>query len=112
MIAGTCLTSVSIDAALTPQGRTDPPAAARSVCATRAPRSALPRRPRRPARTRPLVRDLTRYRKALIYERSRAVNRLHKLLEDAGVKLSCVATDVMGVSGRAMMRALIDGNAD
>ncbi len=58
------------------------------------------------------LRDLTRYRKALIYERSRAVNRLHKLLEDAGVKLSCVATDVMGVSGRAMMRALIDGHAD
>jgi transposase len=58
------------------------------------------------------LRDLTRYRKALIYERSRAVNRLHKLLEDAGVKLSCVASDVMGVSGRAMMRALIDGNAD
>ena len=58
------------------------------------------------------LRDLTRYRKALIYERSRAVNHLHKLLEDAGVKLSCVATDVMGVSGRAMMRALIDGDAD
>ena len=58
------------------------------------------------------LRDLTRFRKALIEERSRAVNRLHKLLEDAGVKLACVATDVMGVSGRAMMRALIDGNAD
>jgi transposase len=58
------------------------------------------------------LRDLTRYRKALIYERGRAVNRLHKVLEDAGVKLSCVATDVMGVSGRAMMRALIEGNAD
>ncbi|MGI8411760.1 MAG: IS110 family transposase [Solirubrobacteraceae bacterium] len=58
------------------------------------------------------LRDLTRYRKSLIYERSRAVNRLHKLLEDAGVKLSCVATDVMGVSGRAMMRALIDGHGD
>ena len=58
------------------------------------------------------LRDLTRYRKALIYERGRAVNRLHKLLEDAGIKLSCVATDVMGVSGRAMMHALIDGNAD
>ena len=58
------------------------------------------------------LRDLTRYRKALIYERGRAVNRLHKLLEDAGIKLSCVATDVMGVSGRAMMRALIDGQAD
>jgi transposase len=58
------------------------------------------------------LRDLTRYRKALIYERSRAVNRLHKLLEDAGVKLACVATDVMGASGRAMMHALINGNAD
>jgi len=55
----------------------------------------------------PRAAHLTRYRKALIYERSRAVNRLHKLLEDAGVKLSCVATDVMGVSGRAM----IDGDA-
>lgn len=58
------------------------------------------------------LRDFTRYRKALIEERSRAVNRLHKVLEDAGVKLSCVATDVMGVSGRAMMRALIEGQAD
>ena len=58
------------------------------------------------------LRDLTRFRKALIEERTRAVNRLHKLLEDAGVKLSCVATDVMGVSGRAMMRALIDGQAE
>ncbi|MHB0978686.1 MAG: IS110 family RNA-guided transposase [Thermoleophilia bacterium] len=58
------------------------------------------------------LRDLTRYRKALVEERSRAVNRLHRILEDAGVKLSCVATDVMGVSGRAMMRALIEGQAD
>jgi transposase len=58
------------------------------------------------------LRDLTRYRKALIYERGRAINRLHKLLEDAGVKLASVATDVMGVSGRAMMRALIEGTAD
>jgi transposase len=65
--------------------------------------------PPRPIRE---LRDLTRYRKALIYERNRAVNRLHKLLEDAGVKLSCVATDVMGVSGRQMMRALIEGQAD
>jgi transposase len=58
------------------------------------------------------LRDLTRYRKALIGERTRMVNRLHKVLEDAGVKLACVATDVMGVSGRAMMRALIEGDAD
>ena len=53
-----------------------------------------------------------RYRKALINERSREVNRVHETLEDAGVKLSSVATDVMGASGRAMMQALIGGQAD
>jgi transposase len=58
------------------------------------------------------LRDLTRYRKALTNERSSEVNRIHKTLEDAGVKLSSVATDVMGVSGRDMMRALIAGSAD
>jgi transposase len=58
------------------------------------------------------LRDLTRYRKALIRARTSEVNRLHKVLEDAGVKLATVATDVMGVSGRGMMRALIGGVAD
>ena len=58
------------------------------------------------------LRDLTRYRKALIRARTSEVNRLHKVLEDAGVKLATVATDVMGVSGREMMRALIDGVVD
>ena len=58
------------------------------------------------------LRDLTRYRKALINERSREVNRIHKTLEDAGVKLATVASDVMGASGRDMMRALIAGRAD
>jgi transposase len=58
------------------------------------------------------LRDLTRYRKALTNERSSEVNRIHKVLEDAGVKLSSVATDVMGASGRDMMRALIAGSAD
>lgn len=58
------------------------------------------------------LRDLTRYRKALINERSREVNRIHKTLEDAGVKLATVASDVMGVSGRDMMHALIGGQAD
>lgn len=58
------------------------------------------------------LRDLTRYRKALVGEHTRQVNRIHKTLEDAGVKLATVATDVMGVSGRAMMRALISGEAD
>lgn len=58
------------------------------------------------------LRDLTRYRKALIQERTREVNRVHKILEDAGVKLATVATDVMGLSGRNMMRALISGESD
>ncbi len=58
------------------------------------------------------LRDLTRYRKSLTEERNREVNRIHKVLEDAGVKLATVASDVMGVSGRAMMRALIEGQAD
>src|SRR6202008_953715 len=53
--------------------------------------------------------DLTRYRKALIKERSQEANRLHKVLEDAGVKLACVATDVLGVSGRLMLDALVSG---
>jgi transposase len=58
------------------------------------------------------LRDITRYRKALIEERTREVNRAHKLLEDAGVKLATVATDVMGTSWRAMMEALIAGVKD
>ena len=58
------------------------------------------------------LRDLTRYRKALIRERAAEVNRLHKVLEDAGVKLSSVASDIMGVSGRAMLDALVAGTSD
>jgi len=58
------------------------------------------------------LRDLTRFRKQLINDRVREVNRLHKVLQDCGVKLSSVATDVMGVSGRAMIEALIHGTTD
>lgn len=58
------------------------------------------------------LRDLTRYRKSLTDERVREINRLQKLLETANIKLSSVATDVMGVSGRAMMEALLLGNTD
>ncbi|MGA5135571.1 IS110 family transposase, partial [Streptomyces olivoreticuli] len=58
------------------------------------------------------LRDLTRYRASLTMERSREVQRLEKELEDAGIKLSSVATDIMGVSGRAMLEALIDGERD
>ena len=58
------------------------------------------------------LRDLTRYRKVLIQDRTREANRLHKLLEDAGIKLASVATDVLGVSGRAMLDALVRGTTD
>jgi transposase len=58
------------------------------------------------------LRDLTRYRKALIQDRTREANRLHKVLQDAGIKLASVATDVLGVSGRAMLEALIGGTTD
>lgn len=58
------------------------------------------------------LRDLTRYRKSLMDERVREVNRLHKLLQSANIKLSSVATDVMGASGRAMLEALLEGNTD
>ena len=58
------------------------------------------------------LRDLTRYRKALIQDRTREANRLHKILEDAGIKLATVATDILGVSGRAMLHALIGGTTD
>jgi len=58
------------------------------------------------------LRDLTRYRKSLIDERIREVNRLHKLLESANIKLASVATDVMGASGKDMLLALLGGNAD
>jgi transposase len=58
------------------------------------------------------LRDLSRYRKSLIAERQREANRLHKVLEDAGIKLSCVASDVLGVSGRQMLDALLSGTRD
>ena len=58
------------------------------------------------------LRDLTRFRKTLIQERSSHVNRIAKTLELANIKLGSVATDIMGKSGRAMMQALIDGERD
>jgi transposase len=58
------------------------------------------------------LRDLTRYRKGHIQDRTREANRLHKFLEDANIKLSSVATDVLGVSGRAMLEALVSGTTD
>jgi transposase len=58
------------------------------------------------------LRDLTRYRTTLVAERGREIQRLQKLLEDAGIKVASVATDVMGVSARNMIEALIDGERD
>jgi transposase len=58
------------------------------------------------------LRDLTRYRKAQIQERTREAQRLEKILQDAGIKLSSVASQVLGVSGRAMLEALVEGTHD
>src|SRR5207237_10013158 len=58
------------------------------------------------------LRNLTRYRKAQIEERTRETQRLDKVLQDAGIKLSSVASDVMGVSGQTMLRALVAGERD
>lgn len=58
------------------------------------------------------LRNLTRYRKAQIEERTREAQRLDKVLQDAGVKLSSVATNILGVSGRAMLTALVEGTRD
>lgn len=58
------------------------------------------------------LRDLTRQRSNFVRERTNLVNRVHKTLEGANIKLSSVATDLMGVSGRAMLAALIEGHSD
>ncbi len=54
------------------------------------------------------LRDLTRQRTQLVRHRATAANRIQKVLEDANIKLAGVATDILGVSGRAMLEALID----
>ena len=58
------------------------------------------------------LRDLVRYRKRLIQAHSAECQRIQKTLEDAGIKLDSVATDVLGVSGRAMLGALVAGERD
>lgn len=65
-----------------------------------------------PERAQRELRDLIRYRTHLVQERSREVNRVQKVLEQANIKLGSVATDVLGVSGRAMIEALIAGQQD
>ena len=68
--------------------------------------SFIPGRPQRE------LRELTRYRRSLVQERTREANRIQKVLEGANVKLGSVATDVLGVSGRAMLKALSEGEED
>jgi transposase len=58
------------------------------------------------------LRDLTRYRKRLIQAHTAEVQRVQKTLEDAGIKLDSMAADVLGVSGRAMLAALVGGERD
>jgi transposase len=65
--------------------------------------------PPKPIRT---LRNLTRYRKTQINDRQRESSRLHKILEDTGIKLDCVATDILGKSGRDMLDALVSGTTD
>jgi transposase len=68
--------------------------------------SFIPDRPQRE------LRELTRYRTSLIRERTAEVNRVQKVLEGANIKLAAVAADLTGVSGRAMLAALLDGSTD
>jgi transposase len=58
------------------------------------------------------LRELTRYRTCLVRERSAEINRLQKTLEGANIKLASVATDLMGVSGREILAALVAGQSD
>jgi len=58
------------------------------------------------------LRDLTRYRKRTVQAHTAEAQRIAKVLEDAGIKLDSVASDLLGVSGRAMLHALVDGERD
>jgi transposase len=58
------------------------------------------------------LRELVRYRKVLVQEHSRMVTRIQKILEGANIKLSSVASNVVGKSGKAMLEQLVAGNQD
>jgi transposase len=68
--------------------------------------SFIPNRPQRE------LRELTRYRRSLVRQRSQVVNRIQKVLEGANIKLAAVASNVMGTSGRAMLEAMANGVKD
>jgi len=59
-----------------------------------------------------ILRDLTRYRKSLVEVRTQEINRVHKVLETANIKLGTVASNVVGVSGRRMLKAIEEGESD
>ncbi len=65
-----------------------------------------------PDRAQRELRELTRYRMALVRERTAEANRLQKTLEGANIKLAAVATDILGLSGRQMLAALVAGTLD
>jgi len=65
-----------------------------------------------PVRPQRELRDLTRHRSQLVAEKTRAANRIQKVLEDANIKLASVASDILGASGRDMLRALMRGETD
>jgi transposase len=65
-----------------------------------------------PNRAQRELRELTRYRMALVRERTAEANRLQKTLEGANIKLAAVATDILGVSGRHILEALVTGTMD
>jgi len=65
-----------------------------------------------PSREERELRELTRYRTSLVHERTAEVNRIQKVLEGANIKLSSVASNVVGVSGRAMLEAIVAGLDD
>ena len=58
------------------------------------------------------LRELARRRRTLVRARAQEINRLHKALEETGIKLDCVASDILGVSGRLMLDALLAGERD
>src|SRR3954469_21875577 len=65
-----------------------------------------------PAQPQRELRELTRYRTSLVQERSREASRLQKTLEGANIKLSSVATDILGKSGREILTQLVAGSTD
>jgi len=65
-----------------------------------------------PGKEQQAVRDLTRMRMRLIQERTRLINRIQKVLEDANIKLASVVSDLMGMTGQAILRALVAGQED